>query len=487
MALKKDAQKEELLDGATSIYTDYDASLLVYGEDELNSSASVSDDADRNTLAVYSCKPGGEATKLMDDLYDVYSVEVDGGKVSFYYTIEELDQFNLYELVSDSQASADAAITAETLVYPYWSSYYPNEVYYDGTTWQYYDDLGGPYPIDSALLVNLYGMTPGELTDWMVHDVAYQLADERYTQDQEEYNAKYEQWDAANSRNYIRESLKNETYTQRSFSLYQYSGSAGKEPIASDMSQSDRRFSSKDGIFLYKKAAGISGGKVCDISDLSYYGDIYDYLNSGSSDNEWYQNVGGSESVFKLDEEAYVNGIYVLSDKEVALIISEDGERRLDSYKLDKTGLTYSANIAEDDFQGVQRDGDTLYFFTDVEETDYSMMGDFTRYKGGKTEVIAKEVCAVIMLDESGTTYVATDVDSHGVELALLKEGKPVKISDEVEDSYGAIAFLDAKQLLYIADSDLYLWDGKENRRVAKDVEHVWCNAEEDYTSYSPD
>lgn len=81
--------------------------------------------------------------------------------------------------------------------------------------------------------------------------------------------------------------------------------------------------------------------------------------------------------------------------------------------------------------------------------------------------------------------YVVTDRNSSGEgELSLLQGDKPTAISDEMDGN--VIIFLDAKQLLYTADGDLYLWDGKESRRVAKDVEYVWANAEEDYSMYSP-
>lgn len=492
IALKDGADEEELLDGATSIYTSYDAGVLVYGEDELNTSgdASWDSEADRNTLTVYSCKPGGEASELVEDVYNVYGVDVDGGKVSFYYTIEDLDQFNLYELVSDSKASADAATTSVDLVYPYWSSYYPNSASFDGTTWSYYDDLGGPYPVDNALLFERYAVDPSELAEWAVRDVAYGLAQERYNAALEEYNAKYDEWSAAVDRNSIRESLKNEIYTQRSQSLYHYTGSADSDPIATDINQNQWKMNTEYGVFLYKKAAGISDGKVCDVSDLSYYGEIYDYLSTGSGEDDWYQNVGGAESVLDLDSGSSVDQMYVLSDKEVVLYLSEDGDRWLDAYTLDKTGLKLASTIADGEFGGVQLSEDTkgnwtLYFFADTDVEDYGGVGDFTSYSGGKTETIAEEVYGAIILGDGGTIYVVSDYDSRGnAELSVVQNGELVEITDKWEDSYGGTIFLDSKQVLYIEDGDLQLWNGKESRRVAKDVEYVWANVEEDFSIY---
>lgn len=494
IALKDGADEEELLDGATSIYTSYDADVLVYGEDELDTSGDAAwawdDETDRNTLTVYSCKPGGEPVELIDDVYNVYDVNVDGGKVSFYYTIEDLKQFNLYELVSDSKASADAAMTSEELMYPYWSSYYPNSAFFDGSTWSYYDDLGGPYPVDNTLLFEYYGVDPSELPEWAVRDVAYELAQDRYNAALEEYNAKYDEWSAADDRNSIRESLKSESYTQRSHSLYHYTGNADSDPIATNVNQNQWKMDTEYGVFLYKKAAGISDSKVCDVSDLSYYGEIYDYLGAGSGEDAWYQNVGGAESVLDLDNGNSVNQMYVLSDKEVVLYLSEDDDYWLDAYTLDKTGLKYASTIADGEFGGMQLNEDakgnkTLYFFADTDVEDYGEIGDFTSYIGGKTETIAEEAYGVIILEGSGTVYVLSDYDSRGnAELSVVQNGELVEITDKWEDSFGGTIFLDSKQVLYIEGGDLQLWNGKESRRVAKDVEYVWANAEEDFSLY---
>ena len=78
------------------------------------------------------------------------------------------------------------------------------------------------------------------------------------------------------------------------------------------------------------------------------------------------------------------------------------------------------------------------------------------------------------------------DIDSRdNAELALIKDGKPTTINDEVSNS--ALTFLDGSQLLYISDGDLCLWNGKEERRIARDVEYFWTSAQEDYSVYGAD
>lgn len=491
-ALKDGAEAEELLEGATDIYTDFDADILVYGEDKRDSDMS-SVDADQNTLTVYSCKPGGEPTELVSGICSIHSVDVDGGNVSFYYDRDERQEYKLYDLVSDAQQSADAAITAQDLVWPDWyGAYYPDEVYEQNGAAYYRTSLGASFPIDTSELQASTGLSVAELLANLYYDVldlAYANAEERYNADVEEYNNKYDEWNAANNRNQMRESLKNESYTQHTRDIYHYTGSADAAPIITSIDENQFAASYEDGIFIYKKTAGIAGGKACDLADLNYYGEIYDRLNSGSGGGEWYQNVGGVESVLDLDEESSVNGIIVLNGTEAVLRLSEGGDAWLDAYTVGDTALTFSNTVVDDEFAGLRKAQDTkgsdvLYFFTNVEEEDYGKLGDFNRYSGGKTEVVAEEVYAVCVLDDSGTMYAITDRDSKGAELSLMKEDKLVTVSDEINSN--VLVFLDSKQVLYTADNDLYLWNGKEERRIARDVEYAWANAQERHTDYGP-
>ena len=97
--------------------------------------------------------------------------------------------------------------------------------------------------------------------------------------------------------------------------------------------------------------------------------------------------------------------------------------------------------------------------------------------------MVAKEVLGAIVLDESGTTYVVTDLSSSAAELSLVDGGDLVTVSDELTSDP---VFLEDTQLLYVCDGDLYVWDGKEERRVARDVEAFWAAVELSYNTYSP-
>lgn len=500
IALKKDAQEEELLDGYSSLYTDWDASLLVYDENDYDPNAEWSADTDNNTRTVYSCKPGGEPTELQDDVYSVYGVKVDGGKVSFYYTVQDVEKYTLYDLVSDSKASEDAATLAEDLVRPNWySGFYPDQVYFENGTWYYEDYNDNKFSVDVSSLLTDDGTAIADLSSYNVQSLAYDEARARYDQATADYDARYDVWNAAKSRDRIRENLKAEETSQSSLSLYHYTGAADSDAIATGINQGQMNYSAKDGVFIYKKAAGITGGKLCDVADMSSYYDIYDYMNSGSTDDDWYQNVGDTESVLEFDEDVTsVNDLYVLNGKEVVLNLSfvtgpEDNRRTesiVNTYTLGKTALTFASTVVEDEFSSLElakdsKDNDILYFFTEVESKDRGTLGDLNRYSGGKVETLAKEIYGAYILDDSGTIYAVTDVSSKGEgELSLIQGDKPTVISDEITDD--DIIFLDSKQLLYIADSDLFLWDGKAERQIAKDVSIVWANVEESYELIMP-
>ena len=499
MALSGDGKEEELLDGYDILYTGYDAETLVYG---ILSEGRVDQETGRtsgNTLAIYSCKPGEKGTKLVSGIYTVNGVTVDGGKVSFYYVEEDVEKHTLYDFVSDTNAGADAAILQEDMPsYPSWyREYYPEDLYLENGQVYCIDAKGDVYPVDVQEYLTEIGLSAEALNyDWdllywnILYGPAYDDAYARYDAAESGYYDRYEEWDVAQSREYIREDLKETRYDQVSYSLYKYTGEKEGDPIATGLRSA---YVNRAGdVFVYRKTAGVDVKKVADVAELEYSSQVYDLLGDGGSDPDWYQNVGGKESVLDIDEEDYVYGMYKVSDKEIVLYVHDGYEDRLDSFAIGADKLTLSDTIYEGDLSvagmceesGGKR---ALYLFTET-ETDYDYyytLGDFCVYKDGKLETIAKEVYGAVILDKSGATYVVTDHDDeYNTELAVLKDGKPVTISDEV--SGGGAAFLDGGQMLYVSDSDLYLWDGKESRRIARDVEYLWVSHEETYQSYNP-
>ena len=494
MALAKDAKGEKLLKNAGWIYTEYDADVLVYSED----------DGDGNTMTVYSCVPGGNKTKLAEDVYSISGVTVDGGKVSLYYWTEEVEERTLYDFVTDAKAEEDAATLeeGEPWGYPNWSDYEPFELWLAGDQVCYRtrgkDDRN---PVDVSALLGEYGLTVADLADeeywealyWEIGNLATGDALERYQEAGEDYNQRYDKWYEAQNREAIRQELKESDYNRSSYSLYHYTEGGSGKAIATQVKNIYDPSAPGYGIFLYRKAS-LEGDKVADVADLSYYDEVYTFMNTGggSGDEVWYQNVGGVESEIDLNDFTSVTQVMTISGKEAVLQVYDGSEEALLSYSIGEDALTFNSTILEGDdfvipYMGTAESG-KLYVFTDVVEDSgskgYRSVGDFCLYQGGKLETIAKEVYGVYLLDGGGTAYAVTDVDSqYNQELAMLKDGKLSTINDEMS---GTPIFVDKTQLLYISDGDLMLWDGKAERRIARDVELAWAGTREAYIEYDP-
>lgn len=535
-ALSRDGKEEKLLDGYDILYTAYDSETLVYGVQSEGKVDEETGRVDGNTLTVYSAKPGEKGTELVSDVYAVLDVTAEGGKASFYYTKENVEQRSLYDFVTDTNADTDAAILemGEPWDYPSWSSYEPYELWLEGDQ-VYYRTRGqdNRHPVDVTELLDEYGLTMADLADesiwaYFYYDIMYgpawEAADERYQEEYEDYRQRFDEWTMAAGRDLAREGLKKEQQSQTTYTLLCYAGNKDETIVDNLKSPYPSR---AENIFVYQKASAVDVKKVADVGEvletvvMDWYGGYNDLesivktaLASGDSDigdgavyavqellysgedsgssgsgsgSQWYQNVGGRESELDLDEEDYLYSLYRVSDKEVVLHLYDGDEERLESYAIGADGLTLSDTIYEGELSvaGMAGDKTALYLFTETETDDnYNTLGDFCVYRDGKLETIIKEIYGAVMLDKSGDTYVVTDVDDgYYAELALLRDGKTVTIADEVGDR----VFLEGGQLLYVSDSDLYLWNGKESQRLARDVVCVWSGGEEGYRRYSPD
>jgi len=486
MPVQKDAEEERLLKGASIIYNSYTSDTLVYGVQEKG-------DADAPgggySVTVYSCAPGGEKTKLVSDAQSIQGVKVKDGKVSFYYYEEKAEEHTLYDFVTDSKAGEDAStLSGERPVSPSWYDYYPSDyrVEDDGSV-TYGDRNGNRYPVDvSSLLTD--GKTVNDLYTWEVSPLAEADARERYSQVQADYDARIDAWNEAQERQNAREELKAFDYSQSYMELYHYDGGEAGDPIGTEIDSNGNVSAALNGVFLYRKV-DMAGGKVGDLSELSYPMEVLEKLESGEGDGDWYQNVGGKESVLEeLEDIASINRICVLNDKEVVLAVSDGTDDILQSYALGKDGLTFTATILDEDFSyptlAEASGADVLYLFTEPSSGEHGTAGDFCIYKDGKLETIAQEVYGAMVLDESGATYLVTDIDSgDNAEVALLKDGKTTTVTDEMSQEP---IFLDGSKILYLSDGDLMLWDGKESRQIARDVERIWASVTESYSTYAP-
>lgn len=382
------------------------------------------------SYSLYSVSAGGEKEKIASDVDNVYVLDLDNG-VSLLYTTMETEEHTLYEFVTDNQAQADANMRE------------PN--YED---YQYID--------------------PDSYWGW-------------YTTDWDAYYDAWDVWRGVSSRNSIRQELQEIGYNFLSYTLTRYEN--GEKTVLMEDAESINVFDPEDGIYIYTKQEG-EVRTVADLADLEYSYEIYDLLGEKGSQT-WYVNVNGTESELDLDEDYIPGDVYLLNGSQVVLVAydKEDYEDALFTYTLADSKLTGGGTLTDEPFSnlsfGTSPGGkEGLYYFTDLDEKNST--GELICYTGEKT-TIAKEARMVLMLD--GKTVFKVDEmtynDRRGTtegSFYTVVDGKSTKIADDVE-IYN-MAILDASQILYIGDGDLYLWNGSESTKLASDVTAFWHNRE---------
>ena len=410
----KDGAEEELLDGADLFFNGLTSEILLYGEAQ-NSTGEYG----ATLYDVYSVKPGERAEKVAEDVWDVSSVSVENGKLSFTYLTQETEKHTLYDFVTDSTAASDANVQQ------------PN-----------YEDF-----------VSGYSEWGWAEYDW------------------DAYYAAQDAWYAVRDRVSIRESLKQSEYNLTTLTIHSYAD--GTDTVVAEGLKNYPAMNQDAGIYIYSKADQ-EVTAVVDLSELSYYSQIYDYIETAEATT--YQNVNGVESEADLDDWTAVSSIYSL-DGSLVLLLSDGEESALVACKVENNALVLGDVLEDEDFSVYYSMDDSLYYFADISSDGAS--GNLVRYKGGEATVLAKDASRVLVL-EDGTVFKMEDMENGAGSLYVVKDGKDVRIDDEISDA----VILSADRMLYVSDGDLYLWEKEESTRLARDVVSVWASNEADYDSF---
>ena len=474
--LKADSEKERLVKGANGVLTDLDADTLVYTEER------------DGGYAVYSIVPGGEKEKLASDVYTVEDVHVSGGKVSLLYLSEEenddggYNTYSVYHVTSGGEkeklvSGVDGEIILREHENGKISFVYARMDVEEHTLYEFVTD---------SLAASDANIREPDYDD-------YRTVDPFWGWSTVDWDAYYEDWNVyreANSRQGIRENLKE---SNRNFISYTVTGyDNGQETvIAKDMDEM-AAYSVEDDIWIYTKQEG-EVRTVADLKDLSSAYEIYGLLDDGGDeDTVWYQNVKGTESRLSLDEEYTPTNIYILNGGEAVLQVrDEDYDYALLRYTAGKDGLTAAGTVTDEPYCGLTvretKDGkDALYFFTDLDGKNGT--GELVRFMNGEKSTVAKEAQRVMVLSDGKTVLKIDEVEyntrreADEGSLYTVKDGKSEKIAGEVQ--LYSITCLDAGQILYISDGDLYLWNGSAATRLASDVARLWASEEMEYDSY---
>lgn len=424
MPIAGDAAGEVLLKGASVIYSDWDAETLVYGVEARGGH----DEDDRNTLTICACAPGGGETVLVRDVCFINLLPEKAGEVDFYYYIESRTEHTLYDYVTDAKREQDAAI------------------------------LEREPPANPS---------PGALVAW------------------QEARA----WQQASERETLRQMLMDTPRSQTVYDIYHYTGEAESGPILTGVRLSTGAASQKDGLFLYAQE-NAECPKLMDLADLDDMSELYTLLEveRDKNDGGWRLILGDREAEIELEGVTSIPYLAVLNGEEIVLELDRGDERTLVSYAIEGDTLRLNAVIAEGSFSmpypASASGRDALYLFTETKQDGYGLeRGAFCLYQDGRLETVVSGAYEVLTL-ENGETYVVTDTNlwTNDVDLVQVTDGEPSAIANGVLRL--SLRFLGDGRLLYIRRGDLYLWDGKKERQIAKGVADIWPSAGKAYTAY---
>jgi len=455
--------KEELLvEDADNIYNSYQDDVLLYSREEYVD--------DRSIYTIYSKAVDGKEEKLVEGVASLLDCTVEDEKVSFYYTVYQEETYSLFDYVTYDQEASDAASTLTEPAMPDKGN--------DYTPWYgLYEDENGRIYYESYSRIKYY-LDFESYPDMSDVDVAYAMAEDLYAAAYAEYETAYNEWYAIEQRKTIAQELKNITSTNSYYSLYVYEDGESKEIAKRALNIKSGYYSD---IFVYEKTDEVITDKVADVSELEYAYQVYDLMDSQEETRRvYYQNIGGVESVLDLEEEEFqVSSVYELNDESVILTLYDGEDSYLYAYTVRDNVLVNGEEIT-DEYRNLSLNHaeETLYFFTNVDME--KMEGDLMSYRDGKCTEIASDVSVVYMVGEK--VYTLSDVEmareysyNRSGEFSLLdKKGKAAKIEDDV-DMY-SVDFCDENTVVFINGQDLYIYDGKEARRITRDVNNFWCS-----------
>lgn len=409
---------------------------------------------DMKVYDLYMAKPGSQERKIVSGIVD-YSGDVDSGNV--YYAKLRQQKHTYYDYVEDPYESQD-----ENASEPYLDDYLHLEDVSD--ILDEYDYENYDTWTDSEDFFYNCGTYDDDLDEYVFHrngdtyiesDYFYQWyrVDSSYYDDLEKYN------DAC-TRNEIRDELKDTEYGSKSYDLYLYNSKSGEKKIAEsvDIDQLDP----KNKMCIYEKIDEKKVTKICSIDDISSIDDLEEKLDDDKQDDTMYASVGGQEQ--KLDASCVY---FECSEDGKTVMVCErpDDGYRLIAYKkkgnsLEKVGTVEKKLSSYSYFVG----NDFYYCNTD---------DDLYVYSNGKSKKIADNVSYMqVQGDGNYTGFDATDDDAYNLQI-ISSNGEKDTIRD-VEDTE-LYSYIDKSHIVYMKDDDLYVYNGKDSRKIDRNVSDFWC------------
>ena len=466
----KSGEENELTENISTIYYRGDKKII-YGEYE-----------EDYKVTVYEATYEGEGKEILSDVYTVGSYDEESD--SFYYIVARTESGKLYDYIDDPYASQDAGlkepvwtdyiavssleaeISADDYEYyfvenpRYQSYFYSWELYYDYAKEHYYyvkyvEDEEGY----SQRVVSYYDDEA---------DVWYSFDNEKFEADEDAY---YD----AEDRIELREELKNYEFENEIYDLYLYK--KGEEVlVAEDLT--DYNFVNDTLVFYMSEendTTKVSIDDVYSVYDAEYQVKYGSYSYSDDEEDEEDEDtasivnyaINGNVGTLELEDEIYYVDVAEDGKTLVISLGSNGNECTLDVYTVSGSELKFKETI-DDEAMGSQWIDGKYYYYTDVSDD----MGTLYVYKNGKSEKLISNAYATgysNAMFEDGNCMALDDKESNDYVL-ILKNGEKIKFREVNEYTYIA-----EDQILYMKDDSLYLYQGKEDFRIARDVIAYYC------------
>ena len=137
-------------------------------------------------------------------------------------------------------------------------------------------------------------------------------------------------------------------------------------------------------------------------------------------------------------------------------------------------GTLGEVSQAADDVDSIRFDDKSLFYFGNVYRSGDMQYGDFYAYRNGTRSRVAQDILTdySLQLYADGVVAASTSYrNGHGYELTLFSgNGNRIIIGDDIQ----TFSRLSKSALLYLSEGDLRLYDGKNRTMLQEDVDQFW-------------
>ncbi|MBO5259914.1 MAG: hypothetical protein J6B26_05985, partial [Agathobacter sp.] len=466
----KSGESEEIDSEISYINYMSDSDFILYSKDE-------SEDGD-GTLYVANGK--GEIKEIAEDaFFEAFDAETG----NIYYLQKEENSVSLYSYVNDTYAEGDASLTQpETKNYLSGATEQDAMSEYDYNYYvvehpEYKDNYYNWLSYDSNVgLYYTYKYSENDLGEYQSELFFYDSTLQQwYRYDQAAFTKDYEAYEDAADRIELRAELKEENYEWTSYNLYCYEKGGDSVLVAENIDRYSTTVDAKSQIAIYERM-DISEVEKVSIDEIYGTYSVRERIEeSMDNEGEWYYRVAAGEEN-ELDVEGAFGEIDI-SDNCKNVVISSDYTESgsiLTLFEVKNNQLEKKEEIS-DSAQAACWVDNKFYYYKDVDD-NYN--GDLCYYQNGKNEKLIKNIYVGMVKLYSGDQYLCMSDYSYGG--ADLKVYDSKGESEKIASSVSNYTYIEKDCILYIKDSDLYAYIGKdESLKLERNITTYFCKSAE--------